>query len=67
MVGQCLLIIACLIAGYLCGCYGRFLYDGTLVVHEGDNRIEVRTPLADEVFLQRRYLKLKVIVKEETI
>ena len=67
MVGQCLLIIACLIAGYLCGCCGRFLYDGTLVVHEGDNRIEVRTPLADEEFRQCRYLKLKVVVKEETI
>ena len=66
-MSQCILLIACLIAGYLCGCYGRFLYDGTLVVHEGDNCIEVRTPLADEEFRQCRYLRLKVVVKEEPV
>lgn len=64
-MGQCFMLVACLIAGYLCGCYGRFLYDGTLVVHEWDKRIEVRTPLPDEEFRRRKYLKLKIVTKED--
>lgn len=60
---QCLLLIACLIAGYLCGCYGRFPCDGVLVVHEGDSP-ELRLPLSEEAYQQRKYIMLKVVRKK---
>ena len=63
-MGHCLLLIACLIAGYLCGCYGRFPCDGVLVVHEENDSPELRLPLSEEAFQQRKYILLKVVRKK---
>lgn len=63
-MGQCLLLIACLIAGYLCGCYGRFPCDGSFEIRNGDGIPELHLPLSDEILQQRDYILLKVVKKK---
>ena len=66
-MGQCLLLIACLIAGYLCGCYGRFLCDGRWILGKepGDSKIEM--PLSEEDMLRRKYILLRVVKMKEDV
>ncbi len=61
---QCLLLIACLIAGFLCGRMGSRSYDGLWVLGKepGDSNIEL--PLSEEEMLRSRYIMLKVIRKK---
>ena len=67
MVGQCLLLIACLIAGYLCGSYGRLPCDGRWILGKepGDSKIEM--PLSEEVMLRRKYILLRVVKRMEEV
>ena len=58
---ECLIMIACLIAGFLCGRMGSRAYDGLWLLGKepGDSKIEM--PLSEEEMLRCRYILLKVV------
>jgi len=62
---NCILIITCLIAGFLLGRMGSNAYDGLIVLDSRTGRTSMNLNLADEAVSRCRFITLKVIKEEE--
>ena len=62
---NCILIIACLIIGFLVGRIGSNAYDGLIVLDSRTGRAFMKLGLADEAVSRCRFITLKVIKDDE--
>lgn len=62
---NCVLIIACLIIGFLVGRIGSNAYDGLIVLDSRTGRTFMKLGLADEAIPHCRFITLKVIKDDE--
>ena len=62
---NCILIIACLISGFLLGRMCSNAYDGLIVLDSRMGRHSVNLNLADEAVSRCRYILLKVVNEDE--
>ena len=62
---NCILVIVCLIVGFLLGRMGSNIYDGLIVLDRGTGRTVMNLDLADDVVSRCRFITLKVVNKDE--
>ena len=64
---NCMILIACLLAGFLCGRMGNRMYryyDGTISFGPGENGYRLVTYYSDEQLTRRGSMLLRVVSKE---
>ena len=61
---NCILLIACLIAGFLLGRMGSNAYDGLYVLSSKPENNVIKLKLDEEELLQSRYITLKIVNEE---